>query len=76
MITTTDDARALLLAAGVPEEEINAETIQIARVYNEIVTQSFTKLLAEQIAARFFNDEGGVFGAVKGKLELPKGGAR
>lgn len=57
MITTEDDARQLLLAAGVPEPGINNDVIQVARLYNEILTRKFAELLAQRITARLFGDD-------------------
>jgi hypothetical protein len=69
MITTPDDARDLLLAAGVPQGEITAEAIQMAQVYNEVVMRLFAKMLAERIVEKFFTNTDGVFRAVGMKLK-------
>jgi malonyl CoA-acyl carrier protein transacylase len=69
MTTTPDDARDLLIAAGISQGEITAEAIQMAQVYNEVVMRLFAKMLAERIAEKFFTDADGVFNVTRAKLQ-------
>lgn len=69
MITTANDARDLLLAAGVPEDEIDAYSIQMAQLYNEIVMRKLAELLVQRIVERLFNDDEGVMKIIRERLK-------